>query len=340
MSSTTTTQPSPVHFFDTVNAYQRTEAIKAALELDIFTALGEGRETVEELAESCQTSERGMRILCDYLVVNGFLTKQGNRYAPTPDSAMFLDRRSPAYAGGAIEFLLSPTLRDGFKNVTEAVRKGGTALEEEGTVSHENPVWVKFARAMMPLMAMPAQLLARLAAGDTTDRQLKVLDIAAGHGIFGIAFAQANPNAEIIALDWPQVLEVARENAERAGVADRYTLLPGSAFDVDFGTGYDIILLTNFLHHFDAETNERLLRKVHAALIEGGRAVTLEFSPNEDRVTPPPSASFSLVMLCSTPHGDAYTFKELETMFANAGFSRSEFHQLPPTPQQAVVSYK
>jgi len=136
------------------------------------------------------------------------------------------------------------------------------------------------------------------------------------------------------------VLEVAKENAQRAGVAERYNTIPGSAFDVDFGSGYDIILLTNFLHHFDPPTNETLLRKVHAALADGGRAVTLEFVPNDDRVSPPDSAGFSMMMLTGTPSGDAYTFAELERMFTNAGFSRSTIHPLPPTFQQVVISEK
>ncbi|HXG65443.1 MAG TPA: methyltransferase, partial [Blastocatellia bacterium] len=157
--------------------------------------------------------------------------------------------------------------------------------------------------------------------------------------MFGIAVAQQYPRAEITALDWPQVLEVARENAQKFGVGDRYRLLPGSAFDVEYGGPYDLALLTNFLHHFDPATCEGLLRKVHRALAPGGRAITLEFIPNEDRVTPPLAAMFSLVMLASTPQGDAYTFSQLERMFANAGFSRSEVHPLPPTMQQVVISY-
>ena len=100
------------------------------------------------------------------------------------------------------------------------------------------------------------------------------------------------------------------------------------------------MLLTNFLHHFDPPTCETLLRKVRAALANGGRAVTLEFVPNEDRVTPPEVAGFSMVMLVGTPSGDAYTFAELERMFANAGFSRSTIHALPPTFQQVVISEK
>jgi len=198
---------------------------------------------------------------------------------------------------------------------------------------------VKFARGMAPLMMMPAQMIAKLV-DPNADRKLKILDIAAGHGMFGIAFATNNKQAEITAVDWKAVLEVAKENAQRAGVSDRYRTIEGSAFDVDFGSGYDLVLLTNFLHHFDPPTNETLLRKVRAALADGGRAVTLEFVPNEDRVTPPDTAGFSVMMLTGTPSGDAYTFSELERMFANAGFSRSTIHPLPPTIQQVVISEK
>ena len=167
----------------------------------------------------------------------------------------------------------------------------------------------------------------------------QAFDLAAGHGIFGISFAQRYPNLEIVALDWAPVLEVAKENAQKFGVSDRYTTLPGSAFEVDFGSGYDIILLTNFLHHFDQGTNIKLLMRIHTALKTQGRALTLDFIPNEDRVTPPFAAAFSMTMLASTPAGDAYIFADYEKMFSQAGFSRSEIHSLTPSPQRLVISY-
>lgn len=339
MSSPAMQQPSPQLFFQTVNAYQQTEALRAAIELGIFTEIAAGNATAAEIAQQCPASERGVRILCDYLSMMGFLNKEEQRYSLTPDSAVFLDKRSPAYLGGATEFLLSPELLAGFKDLAGVVRKGGTLIADDGTVGPDNPVWVKFARAMAPMMAMPAQLMAQLV-DNTADRKLRILDIAAGHGLFGLAFATRNPQVEIVALDWPNVLEVAKENAQRAGVSDRYSTIGGSAFEADFGTGYDLVLLTNFLHHFDPPTCETLLRKVHAALGEGGRAVTLEFVPNEDRISPPEVAGFSLMMLGSTPSGDAYTFPELERMFANAGFSHSEMHALPPSIQQVIISTK
>jgi 2-polyprenyl-3-methyl-5-hydroxy-6-metoxy-1,4-benzoquinol methylase len=339
MSSSPAQQPSPQLFFQTINAYQRTEALKAAIELNVFTAIGEGNSTADKIAQRCQASERGTRILCDFLTIMGFLNKEGNRYSLTQDSAVFLDQRSPAYLGGTIEFMSTEKLTDNFKNFAEAVRKGGSTDEEGGTIAPDNPIWVKFARGMAPMIAMPAQIMAKLVDPEA-NRKLKVLDIAAGHGLFGIALAKNNPQAEIVALDWPKVLEVAHDNATQAGVSDRYATLAGSAFEVDFGTGYDLVLLTNFLHHFDQPTCESLLRKVYSALVKGGRAVTLEFVPNEDRISPPDAAAFSVMMLGSTPSGDAYTFSEFERMFENVGFSRSELHPLPPSIQQVVISYK
>ena len=339
MSTPASKQPSPVLFFQTINAHQQTEALKAAIELEVFTAIGEGNTSAADIAKRVGASERGVRILCDFLTILGMLTKQDKKYGLTLDSSVFLDKRSPAYIGGATEFLASPKLTAGSRDIAGAVRRGGTTMEDDGTVGPNNPVWVTFARAMAPMMAMPAQLLAGLV-DPQADRKLKILDIAAGHGLYGLAFAAKNPQAEITALDWPAVLEVAKENAAKAGVSDRYKTIEGSALDVDFGTGYDLILLTNFLHHFDPPTNETLMRKVHAALADGGRAVTLEFVPNDDRVTPPESATFAMIMLASTPSGDAYTFAELERMAANAGFSKSSVHPLPPTAQTAVISEK
>ena len=339
MTTPAAQQPSPATFFQTINAYQRTEALKAAIELEVFTAIGEGNATVPEIAKRCQTSEKGMRVLCDYLTIMEMLTKENNRYALTLDSSVFLDKRSPAYLGGATEFLCSPMLTEGVRHIADAVRKGGTALENDGTIGPDHPIWVKFARGMAPMMALPAELMAKLV-NPAADRKLRILDIAAGHGMFGLAFAKQYPQAEITALDWKAVLEVAKENAQKAGVSDRYHTIEGSAFDVEYGTGYDLVLVTNFLHHFDPPTCETLMRKVHAALADGGRAVTLEFVPNDDRVTPVEVAGFSMMMLAGTPAGDAYTFAELDKMCANAGFTRSTFHPLPPTFQQVVISEK
>ena len=126
----------------------------------------------------------------------------------------------------------------------------------------------------------------------------------------------------------------------RHGIGERHALRPGSAFEVDWGGPYDVVLLTNFLHHFDLPACEKLAAKAYTALAPGGRALTLDFIPEPDRITPPATAIFALTMLATTAHGDAYTFAEYQNLFSQAGFLRSEFHALPPTTQQAVASYK
>ena len=133
---------------------------------------------------------------------------------------------------------------------------------------------------------------------------------------------------------------VAQENAVAAGITDRFHTLPGSAFEVDLGDGYDIVLLPNFLHHFDVATCEAFLKKVHACLEKDGRVITLEFVPNEDRVSPPTMADFGLIMLATTPAGDAYTFSEYDRMFRHAGFTQSEMHDVPASNQRAIITRK
>ena len=131
------------------------------------------------------------------------------------------------------------------------MRKGGTVATS--TVSPNDPVWVEFARSMAPFLGMVAGVLAPMVA--TPGRAQKVLDVAAGHGLFGLRVAQVNPSATVYGTDWADVLQVAVENASALGVADRYRTIPGSAFDVELGTGYDLVLVPNFLHHFDCTTS-------------------------------------------------------------------------------------
>lgn len=337
-SQTTKPQPNPDLIFETLNAYQRTAALRAAIALDIFTAIGEGDCTSPELAKRCQATERGVRILCDYLVIHGFLTKQDGRYALTDNSATFLDRRSPACIASAAGFLTLPVTIDAYHDLARTIRTGKPDMAGgEGSISTENPIWIEFARSMAPMIIPTAEEIARVLDA-TAGKKWKVLDLAASHGTFGITLAKHNPNAEIFAQDWRPVLSVATDNARAAGVEARHHLLPGSAFDVEFGAGYDVVLITNFLHHYDPATIEGLLRKVRASLAPSGVVVTLDFVPNEDRVSPPRAAGFSMMMLGMTPAGDAYTFAEYERMFRNAGFSSNELRTLQISGHSLILS--
>jgi len=321
-----------------LQAHQRTAALKAAIVRDLFRALAEGRGAVASFPPPCSASERGIRILCDFLVINGVLLKEDSRYRHTPTSAAFLDPRSPSSLASLAQFPGNPAMQEPYNHLAEIIRTGRTNMEGDGTVEPENPVWVQFAETMAPMMAPMAGPLGAIVL-EGHNGPMHVLDIAAGHGLFGIEVARQNPQARVTGLDWAPVLRVALDNARKAGVHDRYNMLPGSAFEVDFGGPYDAVLLTNFLHHFDKPTNVGLLKKVRASLRPGGRAATLEFVPNEDRVSPPMPAAFSMNMLTSTPAGDAYTLSELTAMYTDAGFGNISGHPIPMSPHTIVMGH-
>jgi ubiquinone/menaquinone biosynthesis C-methylase UbiE len=321
--------------FDLAIAYQKTAALIAALKLDVFNKIGSGMVSLDDLQSRIGASQRGLRVLCDYLTVLGLLHKKDARYSLTEIAKTFLDESSPFAMGSVLDFIASPEMIDLFFRdpASYVVNGGSTGL---AAVSPDHPVWVRFAKAMVPFASVNAR---RVAAYVLTlpEPVYTVLDIAAGHGLFGIEIAKAFPDALVTAIDWGPVLTVARANAEAAGVADRFRMIEGSAMDEEWGNDYDLILLPNFLHHFDFETCTTLLRKVKASLAPGGQALGVEFVPNEDRVSPPIPAMFALQMLATTPGGEAYTNSELDTMAKAAGFRGAHTRPLAPTPGSLVI---
>jgi ubiquinone/menaquinone biosynthesis C-methylase UbiE len=325
---------SPDEIFDTLFAYQRTAALKAAIDLDLFTAIDNGAHDVAALAAQTGASERGVRILSDYLVTVDMLAKTDGRYELSPSAAAFLSKKSRMYMGTVAQFLTLPELKRNFDDLTGTVKRGGV-LSSGNTVSEENPVWVEFARAMVPMAMANAHAMADVI--DIPSGGARALDIAAGHGMYGIVLAQRHPAMHVTAVDWAPVLAVAREHATGAGVDSRYDTRAGDAFTTPFGDGYDLVLITNFLHHFTVDQNTAFLRKVAAALKPSGQVAIVEFVPNADRVTPPMAARFALTMLAGTPEGDAYTLAEHTSMLEASGFGGVRTHSLP-TPQTLILA--
>lgn len=327
-------QPDVGMIFAELRAIERTMALKGALDLELFTHIDDGAVTPDAIARRIDASERGVRILCDFLTVCGHLEKRDGAYGLTVNSKMFLTKRSAAYLGSMADFLADLDTLSLMRDLSGVVRTGGS--HKAHGLDPEHPMWVSFARNMAPLARMIAGFaVPHLVSGP---EPMRVLDIAAGHGMYGITLAQRNPLAEVTGQDWNNVLAVARENADQAGLVDRYRTLPGSAFEVNFGTGYDLVLEPNFAHHFDPQTNATMFRKIHAALRPGGRLALIEFIPNADRVSPPAAASFSMTMLTSTPAGDAYTFDEYKQMLQDTGFGDIRMVDVAPTPQRMVIA--
>src|SRR5262245_11687770 len=194
------TQPSPDQFLDALLGFQKTAALKAALALDLFTVIAAEGGGLARIAARTGAAERGVRILCDYLTVLGFLAKADGRYRLTESTQIFLTTASPAYMGSVADFLAAPEMIAlWLADPASYVRNGGAP--GLANIAPENPIWVKFAKAMVPFVVPVAQgLVAEIARQGLKPR--RVLDVAAGHGMFGIAVARAYAEAEITALDW------------------------------------------------------------------------------------------------------------------------------------------
>jgi hypothetical protein len=317
--------------YDISLSYQKTAAMKAAIELDIFTHIGNSCLSVEQISDITGCSSRGVRILCDFLCVIGFLEKKEGLYNLLADAKRFLDRKSPYCLSGIMDFYAAPEIVSLIMNDPQSyVRAGGASGLTH--VSPDNPIWVKFARAMIPFASVTAKRTAAYISGRSMCPR-KVLDIAAGHGLFGIEVANLISDASVTAIDWANVLEIAETNAGLAGLAARYKTMSGNIFEVDWGNNYDLILLPNILHHFGREECVCLLDKAKASLAGDGSIFVIDIMPNPDRVSPPEQAAFAMLMLATTPRGDAYTRAEYETMAGSAGLIPVDSMHLLPTPQ-------
>ena len=318
MSRTST--PGPERIVDTLTAYWRTEILRGAIDIDLFTALGDGPRTVSELTARCRTSAVGMRKLCDYLVALGFVRRRAGRYRSAPDAARFLDRRSPDVLVDITPFYASAPVADGFATVGAAVRRGGTTLARRRLTAPRSAVWARFARSVWTLRRLHAEPIADelIARGHARGR---ALDLGCGGSPLGITLLERRPALRIVAQDWPNVVPVAAEQARRAGVGDRLSTLPGDARTVDLGGPYDLVLLANVLDYFDAETRLALLRRVRAVLRPGGVAAIAAPLLDDGRTSPPDAVAYSMLLFVTSPTGDASTFGELDVLLRSAGFT-------------------
>jgi SAM-dependent methyltransferase len=237
------------------------------------------------------------------------------------NARLYLTKASPAYFGSAVKFLASDSTVAAFCRLRQTVERGTACAPDGASPDFVELDWVEYARSMAPLAEPTAQFAANALAKDSAG-PIQVLDLGAGHGLYGLAIATQNSAAHIFALDAPRVLEIAIDNARQAGVDGRFHPIPGNAFETEFGGPYDIILAANLAHHFDEAANVRLFRKARAALKPAGRMVLIEWVPNADRVSPSPDAAFALTVLATSARGAIYSLKEYSQMLRAAGFRR------------------
>lgn len=295
-----------------INAFQPSRAVLTAYELDLFTALGDGRRTAAEVAADRGADPRAVDRLLNVLVAMGLVEKAGGRYANGPFAARHLVRGRPEFMSGLMH---SVNMWTRWSTLTEAVRRGRKVETGDGPTDASREAFM----AAMHWRGVPqAAALARtLDLGGVA----RVLDVAGGTGVFSMAFARARPGLEAVVFDLPAIVPITRRYVAEAGMSDRVTATPGDVTADALPGGFDLVLLSAILHSFPPDLNRRLIAKAAAALNPGGRVVVMEFLVNEDRSGPLQATLFALNMLVGTDGGDTYTESEIRDWMEAAGLT-------------------
>jgi SAM-dependent methyltransferase len=328
--------PEPV--MQALVGYQVTAILKTAVSLGVFDALTQCGDA-EAVAKAVDADPRGTRILLEALAALGFVDSRNGGYALTPVAETFLVTTGPAYLGGMTNIFAPDWEWEAFRRLPDAVRSGGTVLERHAeTPQHD--WWETFARSIGGLAAPAAEGLAAIMAPWTEGRDpLEILDVACGSGQYSSALAMHNPHARVTMLDWPNVLEIARANAEQAGIGDRVSYLEGDMFEVPLGGPYDLIVTSHVFHHFSEERCAELLKRLAGALEPGGRLAIQDFAAGDAPAAEDPFPRlFSVLMLVWTREGEAYPLSVYGRLLAAAGFGEPEVHRPPGAPSSFIVA--
>lgn len=311
--------------------------IHAALEHRIFDPMDRAPKSIAELARRTGASTRGLSAVLNALVGLGLLVRRGERYGLTQDSAAFLVSGKPSYLGPffyhAVRHLIPKWLQIG-----DVVRRGQPAM----AVNDESDgarFFAGFVEALFPLNYAAANALGEHLKLTKAKAPLRVLDLGAGSGVWGIALARQSGRVQLTAVDWPDVLKVTRKVARQHGLSKRLKTVAGDLMEADFGKGFDIATLGHILHSEGRDKSRRLLKRTFDALSPGGTIAIAEFMVNDDRSGPLMGLLFAVNMLINTEVGDTFSFEEMSEWLLEAGFRKPRLLKVP-APSPLVLATK
>jgi ubiquinone/menaquinone biosynthesis C-methylase UbiE len=306
--------------------------LEAAIRHHVFDVLDSGPKDIWEVQKATGASARGLTAIMDALVGLNFLSKdEQNRFALTPESSTFLVSTKPTFFGGMIKHC-SEQLIPRWLNLNEVVATGKpvTPVNEEksgGEFFHE------FVLDIFPMSYGAAQALAAHMNYGSSGDPVRILDLAAGSGVWGIAQAQSSPRVHVTAVDWPEVIDVTKKTAAKFGLSDRFSFIEGDLLDVSFGSGHNVATLGHILHSEGETRSRKLLAKTFAALASGGTIAVQEFLVNKERTGPVNGLFFAVNMIVNTQEGNTWSFEEIGAWLEEAGFTNPRLLDAPgPSP--------
>ncbi len=332
MATATPAQVTPERIMQMAWGYVPPLVLEAAIRHHVFDVLDSGPKDIWEVQKATGASARGLTAIMDALVGLNFLSKdEQNRFSLTPESSTFLVTTKPSFFGGMIKHC-SEQLIPRWLNLNEVVATGKpvTPVNEEksgGEFFHD------FVLDIFPMSYAPAQALAAHMNYGPSGDPVRVLDLAAGSGVWGIAQAQSSPRIRVTAVDWPEVIDITKKTAAKFGLADRFSFIEGDLLDASFGSGHNVATLGHILHSEGEARSRKLLAKTFAALSSGGTIAVQEFLVNKERTGPVQGLFFAVNMIVNTQEGNTWSFEEIGAWLEEAGFTNPRLLDSPgPSP--------
>ena len=313
-------------------AYAPPLIISSAVSNKVFDKLASGAKTVEQVSKETGASTRGLRAIMDALVGLELLKKdRQSRYSLTPESEAFLISNKPGSLAGFFGSIL-PQLNSRWLRLSEVVRDGRPVAavnqETEGT-----EFFSQLVENIIPMSYPSAQKLGDHLKVAKAKGEVRVLDLAAGSGIWGIALAQKSPRMRVTAIDWVGMIPTTKRITEKFGVRDHFDFVEGDLLQADFGNGYDIATLGHILHSEGEQRSRQLLKKTFGALKPGGTIAIGEWLVNDRRTEPTHALMFGVQMLVNTEQGDTFSFNEIKNWLEKTGFKKVRKLEAPgPSP--------
>jgi ribosomal peptide maturation radical SAM protein 1 len=260
----------------------------------------------------------GIRMLLDCLVSFQLLTKSNHRYWLTPISSRYLRKSSPEYFGYLWE---DESSLEQWSRLNEAIRSG-KPFRTKRSLAEEAASFAGLARTLQVVHWKSSEKAAQILGAASRHVGMKVLDVACGSGVWGIAIAQADSQSHIVANDLPEILELTKAYVKQHNVEKQFTYLPGDLRVVDFGEGcFDLAILGNIIHSEGEHYSRELLAHIHRALKASGRIAIIDIIPYEERTGPQSSLIVALAMLLDTEEGDLFTLSEYQQWLTETGFT-------------------
>ena len=331
-------QVTPERIIQMAWGYAAPLILEAAIRHRVFDVLDQGPLNIWEVQKATGASARGLTAIMDALVGLNFLSKdEQGRFALTPESDLFLVSTKPSFQGGVIKHC-SEHLIPRWLHINEVVATGKpvSAVNQE---ADGGEFFRNFVVDIFPMSYPSAQALAKEMDYGPGGSPIRVLDLAAGSGVWGIAQAQSSPRVQVTAVDWPEVLPVTKKTVARFGFADRWSYVEGDLHDADFGSGHHVATLGHILHSEGERRSRELLAKTYAALTSGGTIAIAEFLVNKERTGPVQGLLFAVNMLINTQEGNTWSFEEIGAWLEEVGFKN--IRTLPaPGPSPLILATK